>query len=145
MANNDSIETRGRYRFFTPVLTRWSDNDVYGHVNNIIYYAYFDTAVTTFLMTNGWPDMKETAYIVVIAESSCTYHRAVAHPDELEVGVRTNRIGKSSVQYGLALFRKDEDQAVASGSYTHVFVDRASNKAIRIPEHIREAYERILA
>ena len=117
---------RSAYRHFCPVATRWMDNDVYGHVNNVVYYSYFDTAINRFLIEEGGLDIAAGSVIGLCVESHCTYARPIAFPDALQAGIRTLHLGRSSVKYGIGVFRGEEAQAVAEGWFVHVFVDRAT-------------------
>lgn len=119
------------------------DNDAYGHVNNVTYYSYFDTAANRFLIEEGGLDFRESPVIGVAAESKCNFYTPLAYPEELEVGLRADRITRRSVRYGIAVFRKGQDEAAAAGYFVHVFVDRKSMEAVPIPEQIRSALERI--
>ena len=143
MAEAQTPERREAYRYFIPVTTRWMDNDLYGHVNNVTYYSYFDTAANRFLIEEGGLDIHEGPVVGVVVESKCSYSKPLADPEELEVGVRADRIGRSSVQYGIGVFKRGEDEAAASGYFVHVFVDRSTMKSVPIPEPIRSALERI--
>ena len=138
-------ETRDRYRFFLPIQTRWNDNDTYGHVNNAVYYEYFDTAVNRFLVGEGGLDIHAAPCIGLVVESLCRYHAAISYPDAIEAGLRVGRLGRSSVRWEVAIFRSGADEAVADGHFIHVFVDRATNRPHPIPERIRAALERIAA
>lgn len=122
---------------FMPLTTRWMDNDVYGHVNNVQYYSYFDTAVNHYLIKAGWLDINHGDVVGLVVETRCTYHASVAFPDELEVGLRVERLGNSSVRYGIGIFRKGETEAAAEGYFVHVYVDRASNAPVKLPESLR--------
>jgi acyl-CoA thioester hydrolase len=137
-----------------PIATRWIDNDVYGHVNNVVYYAYFDTVINRFLIDEGGLDIGSGDVIGVCAESRCTYVRSAAFPDALEAGLRVVQIGTSSVTYEIGIFDSPEplrgvgSQAslkalCASGHFVHVFVDRKTRKPTAIPAGIRTALERI--
>ena len=106
-----------------PISTRWDDNDVYGHVNNVRYFAFFDTAINAWLIREGGLDIHGGGVIGVCAESHCTYSAAIAFPDAVEVGLRAGQVGNSSVRYELAVFRAGEDDAVADGWFVHVFVE----------------------
>ncbi len=130
--------TRLDYKAFYPVTTRWMDNDIYGHVNNIVYYAYFDTAANTFLINHCGLDIQQGELIALVVSSSCEYLSPVAFPDKIEVGIRIDNLGNSSVQYGLAIFKQGEDMACAFGSFIHVFVDRVSRRPKRIPDAMRK-------
>jgi acyl-CoA thioester hydrolase len=127
------------YPFSIPIATRWIDNDVYGHVNNVVYYAYFDTVINRFLIEQGGLDIARGDVIGVCAESQCTYKLAAAFPDALEAGLRVTKIGTSSVTYEVGIFRGEA--LCASGRFVHVFVDRATRKTTPIPEAMRRALE----
>ncbi len=127
-----------------PLTTRWMDNDVYGHVNNVQYYSYFDTAVNHYLIKKGWLDIHNGGVVGLVVETRCTYHASVAFPDELEVGLRVERLGNSSVRYGIGIFRKDEKEAVAEGYFVHVYVDRQSNTPVSLPADLRAILEPLL-
>lgn len=137
-------ETRDRYRHFVTVPTRWMDNDVYGHVNNVTYYSYFDTAANSCLIEAGGFDPWHSPVIGVAVESLCRYKSPVAFPDVLDVGLRIGRLGNSSVRYEIGIFRHGADEAAAFGHFVHVFVGRADRKPVPIPAPIRAALERIL-
>jgi len=139
----DEQETRDNYKQFYPITTRWMDNDYYGHVNNVTYYSYFDTAANRFLIEEGGLDLESAAIIGVVVNSGCTYKSPLAYPQVLETGLRVDRLGKSSVQYGLAIFAEGEQQASAYGHFVHVFVDRKTNQPVPIPADIRAALEGI--
>lgn len=137
-------ETRDNYRQFYPITTRWMDNDYYGHVNNVVYYSYFDTAANQYLIEQGGVDLENAEVIGVVVNSSCTYKNSVAYPQRLEVGLRVDRLGNSSVQYGLAIFVEGETVASAFGHFVHVFIDRKTNQSVPIPATIRAALERLV-
>lgn len=137
------MSQRSDYRHFQPILTRWQDNDVYGHVNNVAYYSYFDSAVNTYLIEQGGLDIHGGEVVGFVVSSSCDYFASVAFPERLEVGLRVAKLGTSSVQYELAVFRAGEDEACAAGRFVHVFVERASNQPVEIPAGIREALQRL--
>ena len=131
-------ERRSAFRQFTSLTTRWSDNDVYGHVNNVQYHSFFDTAVNRFLIENGVLDIHDKNGIVgYVVETGCTYFSGVAFPDTLHVGLRVARLGTSSVRYELAVFRNDEDQASAEGHFVHVYVDRSTGRSAPMPDAVR--------
>ena len=138
------IPTKNDYKYFIEINTRWMDNDIYGHVNNVTYYSYFDTAVNQYLIEKGGLDIHKANIVGFVVSSSCDYHSPIAHPDLLEVGVSVDRLGNSSVTYAIAIFKKGVDVAVANGSFTHVFVNRESNKSVEIPNKLRSALENIL-
>lgn len=135
---------RADYRHFQPVTTRWHDNDLYGHVNNVVYYSYFDSAVNTFLIERGALDIHAGQVVGFVVSSSCDYFASIAFPERIEVGLRVARLGNSSVQYELAVFKGGEEEACAAGRFVHVFVDRQSNRPVPIPDALRAALEGLL-
>jgi acyl-CoA thioester hydrolase len=141
MAN--PAETRARYPHFLPLATRWMDNDVYGHVNNVVYYAYFDTVINEYLISQGGLDIAQGATIGLCVESHCAYMRPVAFPDLLDGGLRVGHLGRSSVRYEIGIFRRGDEEAAAYGHFVHVFVDRATRRPTPVPDSIRGALERI--
>jgi acyl-CoA thioester hydrolase len=135
---------RTDYPYRAAITTRWNDNDVYGHVNNVAYYSYFDSAANLFLIREGGLDIHAGAIIGLVVESACHYHAPVAYPDALVAGVRVDRLGRRAVTYGIAIFRDGEDEAaVAHGHFVHVFVDRVTRVPVEIPDGMRVALERI--
>lgn len=139
-----SQHLRADYRHFQPITTRWHDNDIYGHVNNVVYYSYFDSAVNAYLIERGGLDIHEGEVVGFVVSSSCDYFASIAFPDALEVGLRVGKLGNSSVQYELAIFKAGEAQACAAGRFVHVFVDRASNRPTPIPGGLRQALEALV-
>jgi len=131
--------TRSAYPYHTAITTRWSDNDIYGHVNNVTYYSYFDTAANLYLIQEGGLDITSGTTIGLVVESHCQFFAPVAYPDELEAGVRVDKLGNRSVTYGVAVFVAGHEHAAASGYVVHVFVDRATREAVAIPEGLRHA------
>ncbi|PLW67889.1 acyl-CoA thioesterase [Pseudohalioglobus lutimaris] len=136
---------RSDYKVFYPIDTRWSDNDIYGHVNNVTYYAYFDSAANRYLIEEGGLDINDGSVVGYVVSSGCDYHAPVAYPEGLEAGLRVDRLGGSSVQYGIAIFRRGEEEAAAHGHFVHVFVERAANRSVAVPTGLRAALEKILA
>ncbi|WP_439106817.1 acyl-CoA thioesterase [Congregibacter sp.] len=134
---------RTDYPWFTAITTRWSDNDVYGHVNNVIYYSYFDSVANRYLIDEGGLDIHDGDTVGLVVNSGCDYYSPVAYPEPLQGALRVDRLGNSSVQYGIGIFREGDEKACANGTFTHVFVDRASNKPVPIPAQMREALEAI--
>jgi len=134
---------RGDYRVFYPITTRWMDNDLYGHVNNVIYYSYFDTVVNQYLIEVGGLDIHSAPVVGYVVNSGCDYFSPVGYPDQLEAGLRIDRLGSSSVKYGVAIFKQGELEAAAHGHLVHVFVDRAENKSVPVPLDIRRVLEKI--
>jgi acyl-CoA thioester hydrolase len=138
-------ETRARYPHFLTIPTRWMDNDIYGHVNNVVYYSYFDTVINGYLIDPGGLDIHGGPVIGVCAESACRYRAAFAFPESIEAGLRVQHLGRSSVRYEIGLFKAGAEAAAAEGHFVHVFVDRKSMSPVPIPEAIRMALQRILA
>jgi acyl-CoA thioester hydrolase len=138
---------RSDYPVFYPVITRWMDNDIYGHVNNVTYYSYFDSAINRYLIDHGGLDIHRAPVVGFMVSSSCQFKKPVAYPETLEAGLRVLKIGGKSVTYEVAIFRKgeleSEQDAAAVGEMVHVFVDRASNRSAPIPPDIRTALEKI--
>lgn len=136
---------RDHYRWFTPITTRWSDNDIYGHVNNVIYYSYFDSVANRYLIEEGGLDIHEGGIVGLVVNSGCDYHSPLAYPQALDGALRVDRLGNSSVQYGIAIFADGESTASAHGTFTHVFVDRDTSRPVAIPERMREALAAVAA
>ena len=135
---------RSAFKHFTRIDTRWHDNDVFGHVNNVVYYAYFDTAVNKHLMDAGLLDTITSKTVGLVVETGCVYFESVAYPDALEVGLAVEKLGRTSVTYRLGLFKKGRDTTVALCTYTHVYVDRTNNKPVAIPDANRLLFEAVL-
>ena len=136
---NPPQHLRHDYRHFQQISTRWHDNDLYGHVNNVTYYSYFDSAVNAYLIEVGGLDIHQGAVVGFVVSSSCDYFASIAFPERIEIGLRVGKLGNSSVQYELAVFKQGEEQACAAGRFVHVFVDRQSNRPVPIPERLRAA------
>ena len=136
--------SRAAYPYQTAITTRWNDNDIYGHINNVAYYAFFDSAANKYLIAEGGLDVATAAVIGVVVESKCNYHAPLAYPEPLVAGVRVDKIGTRSVTYGIAIFGHGEG-AAAHGYFVHVFVDRVTRKPVEIPAPLRIALEKILA
>lgn len=134
-----SLPSRSEYVEFFRVPTRWMDNDIYGHVNNVTYYSYFDTAANNFLIERGGLDIQTAEVVGFVVASNCQYSKPITHPAMLDIGFRVNKLGNSSVEYGMAVFVRGDDIAAAYGSFTHVFVERRSGQSVAIPEPIRAA------
>lgn len=134
---------RRHYAWFQPQNTRWIDNDAYGHVNNAVYYTYFDTITNCYLIEKGGLDIQHSPVIGFIVASSCQYRSPVSYPQSIDAGLRVNRIGNASVEYGVAVFHQGVPDAAAHGTFTHVFVDRATGDSVRIPETLRGALQAI--
>lgn len=137
------LRPRTAYRHILPLQTRWADNDVYGHVNNVAYYGYFDTIVNEYLIASGVLDIDHGAVIGLVVETGCRYFAPLAFPEPLDGAVRVARIGNSSVRYELGIFRQGDDAPAAEGHFVHVYVDRATRRSIPIPAELRAALEAI--
>jgi len=129
--------TRSAFAAFRTITTRWMDNDVYRHVNNVVYYAFFDTAVNQLLIEAGVLDIETSPAIGLVVETQCRYFAPIAFPDVVHAGVRVAKLGGSSVRYEIGLFRNDEDEASAEGHFVHVYVDRRTNRPVPIPDDVR--------
>lgn len=145
------VSAVGDYPHRLSIPTRWNDNDVYGHVNNVEYYAFFDTVINAWLIAEGGLDIHRGEIIGLCAESHCEFHAAFAFPDEVEAGLRVGHLGRSSVRYEIGLFRADPagsgqeaGEHAASGWFVHVFVDRETRRPVEIPNQLREALERLV-
>ena len=125
------------------ISTRWKDNDVYGHVNNVEYYSFFDTVINEYLITEGGLDIAGGEVIGLCAESHCSYYGALTFPETVEAGLRVGHLSRSSVRYEIALRREDDEELAASGWFVHVFVDRKTRRSVEIPERLRSALERL--
>ena len=130
---------RAAYPAFLAIATRWMDNDTYGHVNNVVYYAYFDTVVNEHLIRAGGLDVREGPAIGIVAETACRFHKPLAFPETIDAGLRVAHVGRSSVRYEIGLFRHGDDDAAATGRFVHVWVDRANRRPVPIPASIRTA------
>lgn len=128
---------RADYYWFHAITTRWMDNDVFQHVNNVNYFSFFDTAVTYYEMTEKVVGLMEGPVHCVVAEVTCRYHSSLAFPDRVNVGIRVATIGRSSVRYEIGVFRNDEDIAAAEGHFVHVFVARGVQRPVPIPQEAR--------
>jgi acyl-CoA thioester hydrolase len=134
---------RSDYPYLQSITTRWHDNDIYGHVNNVTYYSFFDSAVNTYLIEQGGLDIHEGEVVGFVVSSACDYFASLAFPDRIEVGLRVATLGNSSVQYELAVFKEGVEEACAAGRFVHVFVDRQSNRPVVIPPQLRNALVRL--
>jgi acyl-CoA thioester hydrolase len=136
-------EPRAAYRHFQRIPTRWMDNDVYGHVNNVQYYSYFDTVVNQYLIEQGVLDIERSAVVGLVVETGCQYFTPIAFPDVVDAGLRVARLGNSSVRYEVGIFRNQEAATAAQGYFVHVYVDRASRRPVPLPAELRDALARI--
>jgi acyl-CoA thioester hydrolase len=135
--------TRADFPHFLEITTRWMDNDVYGHVNNVVYYSFFDTVVNRYLIDNKALDFRDGKVIGLVVETSCNYFKPVAYPDRITAALAVEHLGNSSVRYRLAVFRNDDGEAAAQGRFVHVYVDRATNRPVPLPDALRKTLERI--
>ena len=131
--------TQADFTHFLAIPTRWMDNDVYGHVNNVVYYSYFDTVINQYLIEMGGLDPHDGTVVGMAVETGCRFHRSLAFPDIVQAGLRIGHLGRTSVRYEIGIFRNDEPEACADGHFVHVFVERATQRPVPIPEPIRAA------
>lgn len=135
-----TLPDRADYRFFLEIPTRWMDNDVYRHVNNVTYYSWFDTVVARFLLGSGAINLTDSPVIGVVVETLCRYHAPIAFPETVTAGLRVERLGTTSIRYGIAIFREDDEAASADGHFVHVYVDRATQtRPTPLPAALRAA------
>lgn len=139
MTEQPERPSRDDYAWFCEIATRWMDNDVYGHVNNVTYYSYFDTAANRYLIEAGGLDIHDDPVVGFVVSSNCRYREPLAFPEILDIGLRVDRLGERSVSYGLAVFKSGVPIASADGEFVHVFVDRASGRAAPIPDKLADA------
>ena len=143
MAERTGPSTRADYRTFRTIQTRWMDNDIYGHMNNVVHYSLFDTAVNGWLIEAGLLDLKAGTEVGLVVETGCRYHAEMMFPDVISAGIRVARIGSSSVRYEVGLFRNDEDTASAEGFFIHVYVDRETRRPKPLSEAMRTVLQTI--
>jgi acyl-CoA thioester hydrolase len=139
------VATRADFPHFLAIPTRWMDNDVYGHVNNVVYYSYFDTVINEYLIREGGLDIGDSAVVGVCAESHCEFRQSFAFPDLVEAGLRVGHLGRRAVRYEIGLFRDGVETAAAQGHFVHVFVERASMTPVAIPDSMRSALEKLVS
>jgi acyl-CoA thioester hydrolase len=137
MSDRPARPDRSAFRLFRPTATRWMDNDAYGHVNNVHYYSYFDSAVNGWLVEKGLLAIADSPVIGLVVESGCTYFESVAFPEVLEAGIAVAHLGRSSVRYRIGIFKAGADHASAHGHFVHVYVDRATQRPVEIPPATR--------
>ena len=138
---SEPLPTRAAFPVLRSITTRWMDNDVYGHVNNVVYYSFFDTAVNAHLIEQGVLDPAASPVIGLVVETGCRYAAPITFPDRVDAGVRVTRIGTSSVRYEVGLFRNDDHDAAAFGHFTHVYVNRETRSPVPIPDAVRKVLE----
>lgn len=135
--------TRAEFPHFLEIPTRWLDNDNYGHVNNVVYYAYFDTVVNQYLIKEGGLDIQDGATVGMAVETQCRFHRSFSFPEIIDAGLRVAHLGRTSVRYEIGLFARGTQQASADGYFVHVFVERVSQRPEPIPANIRRCLKRL--
>ena len=143
MPDRPTPSTRADYRAFRNLTTRWMDNDIYGHMNNVVHYSLFDSAVNGWLIEKGVLDIHAGAQIGVVVETGCRYFSELAFPDQVTAGLRVARLGSSSVRYEVGLFRNEAETAAAEGFFVHVYVDRATRRPLSLAPELRAALETI--
>ncbi|MBC3884425.1 acyl-CoA thioesterase [Undibacterium griseum] len=134
---------RCEFGYFHDITTRWMDNDAYGHVNNVVYYSWFDTIVNQFLISNQVLDVEKSEVIGLVIETQCNYFSSVAFPEKVVAGVAVSKLGNSSVRYEVGIFKENEDIASAQGHFVHVYVDRSNRRPVPIPSALRQILESI--
>jgi acyl-CoA thioester hydrolase len=139
--NRAPLKGRGAYRAWRTIATRWADNDLYGHVNNVVYYGWFDTAVNAWLIQAGLLDLAAGDPIGLVVETGCRYARPLAFPQAVEVGLAVERLGTSSVRYRLGVFTEGSAEPAAEGFFVHAYVDRTTRRPIPLPEEWRQRLE----
>lgn len=136
-------ETRADFHYFLKIPTRWMDNDIYGHVNNVVYYSYVDTVSNSYLIEAGGLDIHSDTVIGIAVESHCNYYKSLEFPDTVDAGLRVGHLGRTSVRYEIGLFSETSEEICAAAHFVHVFVDRETNVPVPIPGKLRSALERI--
>jgi acyl-CoA thioester hydrolase len=142
---NQDLKTLTRQDFvhFMAIPTRWMDNDVYGHVNNVNYYSYFDTVVNQYLIEQGVLDIQNSPVVGLVVQTGCNYFSSIAFPDLIHAGLRVTKLGNSSVRYEVGLFKNEDQQVSAAGHFIHVYVDRATQRPVSLPEPLRAVLQQI--
>lgn len=140
-AGRPQPQAREAFAHFAPIATRWMDNDVYGHLNNVVHYSLFDTAVNRLLIEAGALDIQAGGVIGLVVHTQCHYFESLAFPQVVTAGIRVEQLGRSSVRYGLGLFGDAAPLAAAIGQFTHVYVDRATRRPVPLPERLRAVLE----
>jgi acyl-CoA thioester hydrolase len=138
---HEAVEPLGRqaYPYLQSITTRWADNDVYGHVNNVVYFSYFDTVVNRYLIDKGVLDIHRGEVIGLVVENTCRYYQSLQFPDRVDAGIQVQRLGTSSVVYRIGLFRNEQTSPAAQGRFVHVYVDRRTRKPVALPDDLRAA------
>lgn len=139
-----AIERRLDYPHFLAITTRWMDNDLYGHINNVVYYSFFDTVINEYLIRAGGLDIHDGPVIGLAVETMCHFHRPLTYPESVDAGLRVGKLGNSSVRYEVGLFRSGDELPAATGHFVHVFVDRVTRRPMAVPPAIRTALARLI-
>jgi acyl-CoA thioester hydrolase len=137
-------QRRDAYRGYTRLTTRWMDNDAYGHLNNVVCYSLFDTAVNGYLIGAGALDIQRSDVIGLVVETQCNYFAPIEFPTAVEAGLHVERLGRSSVRYRVGIFAEGQPQCAAAGHFVHVYVDRATRRPVTLPDTLRRALEALL-
>ena len=143
-SDKPQAEARAGYKVFRDLGTRWMDNDAYGHVNNVVYYSWFDTAVNAYLIERGALDIERSEVIGLVIETQCNYFAPLAFPQMVQAGIRVARLGSSSVRYEVGLFAQGEPLTAAKGHFVHVYVDRHSRRPVPLPPQLKSVLETLL-
>lgn len=143
MSQDLKILTRQDFAHFMAIPTRWMDNDVYGHVNNVNYYSYFDTVVNQYLIEQGVLDIQKSPVVGLVVQTGCSYFSSIAFPDVVHAGLRVTKLGNSSVRYEVGLFKNEGQQVSAAGHFIHVYVDRETQRPVSLPEPLRAVLNQI--
>lgn len=144
MTENNQQETRTNYKHFLSISTRWRDNDIYQHVNNVVYYEFFDTVINEYLIRFGGLDIVNGETVGYAVETHCQFFKAIQFPDLIEAGLRIKKLGNSSVRYEVGIFKQGDDEPAAIGYFVHVFVERRTNRPSRIEGKLRSAMQALL-
>lgn len=143
-ADRPSPQPRAAYPVFRTIGTRWMDNDVYGHVNNVVYYSWFDTAVNAHLIEQGALDIHHGEVIGLVIETQCNYFAPLAFPDNVHAGLRVAHMGRSSVRYEVGLFAENGELAAAAGHFVHVYVDKTTRRPVPLPDKLKAVLETLI-
>lgn len=143
MNNEWRQDGRDQYKYYLQIPTRWIDNDLYAHVNNVNYYAFFDTVIGNYLVEEASFDIAKAPIVAFAVESSCSYFKPLRFPEVIDAGLRVAHLGRSSVRYEIGLFRKKDNDPSAAGYFVHVFVSRTTHDTSEIPPEIRQTLKQI--
>ncbi|CAN5256888.1 thioesterase family protein [soil metagenome] len=142
-ADRPKAETRAAYAVFITLATRWGDNDLYGHVNNAIYYTWFDTVINQYLIEAGALDLVDGKVVGLVVDTQCSYFAPVSYPDRVNIGLKVSKAGTTSVRYSVGVFREREPTAAAQGHFVHVYVDRQTRRPVALPEALRRVIDKL--